>query len=352
MNNDEGKVSLFNSNNDLIDDVEYRSSWGGNTPKSLERISPIGLSNDSTNWATSIDCENSSPTRINSVTSAVPGDYNDLVINEIMFDPFTGEAEWIELFNPGNKTVDINGWMFNESSSFINLADTCNVIINPGDYLVFASDTTIFNRFSYLLNPEPNQKVVISDESFSLSNSGEPLIIFDVFKNLIDSVYYLDSWKNPNLTTSKGTSLERINPLFGSNEKNNWNSCANPSGGTPGMQNSIYTKKLPSNATVTVSPNPFSPDGDGHEDFTIITYKLTVPFAQMRVKVFDIKGRLVRTLENNQLSANEGSIIFNGLNDDGERLRIGIYILYIEAIDDQGGTIDEIKSTVVVAVKL
>ena len=352
LNNDADKVTLFNSNNGLIDEVEYRSSWGGNSPKSLERISPIGLSNDSTNWATSIDCENSSPTRINSVTSATPGDYNDLVINEIMFDPFTGGAEWIELYNPGNKIVDLNGWTFNESSSFLNLADSCNFLVNPGDYVVFASDTTLFNRFSYLLNPEPNQKVVISEGSFSLSNSGEPLIIFDVFKNLIDSVYYLDSWKNPNLTSSKGTSLERINPLFGSNERKNWNSCANPSGGTPGMQNSIYTKKLPSNATVTVSPNPFSPDGDGHEDFTIITYKLTVPFAQMRVKVFDVKGRLVRTLENNQLSANEGSIIFDGLNDNGERLRIGIYILYIEAIDDQGGAIDEIKSTVVVAVKL
>jgi len=352
FNNTEDKIILYNSSNDKIDEVFYNSSWGGSTPNSLERISPIGPSNDSTNWATSIDCEHSSPTRINSFASATPGEYNDLVINEIMFDPFSGEAEWIELYNKSSKAIDLNGWTFNESSSFLNLADTCNFMVNPGDYVVFASDTTIFNRFSYLQNLEPNQKVVISESSFSLSNDGEPLIIFDVFKNLIDSVYYYSNWKNPNLTTSKGTSLERINPQFNSNERENWNSCANPSGGTPGLQNSIYTGKLPSNATVTVSPNPFSPDGDGHEDFTIITYKLTVPFAQMRVKVYDVKGRLVRTLENNQLSGSEGSIIFDGLNDDGERLRIGIYILFIEAIDDQGGTIDEIKSTVVVATRL
>ncbi len=129
-------------------------------------------------------------------------------------------------------------------------------------------------------------------------------------------------------------------------------SCADISGGTPGFLNSIYLKNLPSSSGVTISPNPFSPDGDGFEDFALIKYKLDVPLAQMRVKVFDIKGRMVRTLANNQFTGNEGSIIFNGYGDDDQRLRVGIYILIIEAVDDRGGTVSNVKVPIVVAGKL
>ena len=74
--------------------------------------------------------------------------------------------------------------------------------------------------------------------------------------------------------------------------------------------------------------------------------------AQLRVKVYDVKGRMVRTLLNNRLSGSEGHIIFDGKNDSGEKLRIGIYILFIEAINDIGGTVEQTKTTVVIAAKL
>ena len=65
-----------------------------------------------------------------------------------------------------------------------------------------------------------------------------------------------------------------------------------------------------------------------------------------------MKGRLVRNLINNQVSGAEGTIIFNGYDDGGQRLRIGIYIVYLEAVDGSGGTVDAAKATVVIATKL
>ena len=47
-----------------------------------------------------------------------------------------------------------------------------------------------------------------------------------------------------------------------------------------------------------------------------------------------------------------GSIIFDGLDDDGNPLRIGIYILFIEALNSSSGVIDQMKEVVVVARKL
>ncbi|HQY21908.1 MAG TPA: gliding motility-associated C-terminal domain-containing protein, partial [Ignavibacteria bacterium] len=109
---------------------------------------------------------------------------------------------------------------------------------------------------------------------------------------------------------------------------------------------------IQSESKVNISPNPFSPDGDGHEDFTVINFNLNVKIAQIRVKVYDIKGRIVRTLMDNSISGNNGEIIFNGLDDKEQKLRTGIYILLIEVIDETGGTSDNLKVPLVIATKL
>jgi hypothetical protein len=352
LNNDGDDITIYNSSGSAVDEVYYKSSWGGSTSKnSLERKSSNGVSSDSTNWATSMDCEYSSPTRANSLSNITGYSKNDLSINEIMYDPLTISCEWIEFYNSTNKSLNLKGWRLNVSSSYLNLYDTCEYIISSGQYLVMVADTTIYNRFSDLKNSDPSRKIIFNS-SLSLSNSGAMVKVLDAKNNTIDSVYYSTKWHNTNIPDTKGYSLERINPQFNSNDKSNWNSCTAILGGTPGAKNSIYTTNNVSTNTVSVSPNPFSPDGDGFEDFTIIKYKLKPNIFQLRVKVYDIKGRLVRTLLNNQLSGSEGQIIFDGKNDGGEKLRIGIYILYIEAINDMGGTVDQTKATVVVAAKL
>ncbi len=352
LNDDADVVTVYDYLNNIVDRVSYKSKWGGNNSRnSLERVSPNRPSNDSTNWLTSLDCEHSSPARANSLSNLTSYLKNDLVVNEIMFDPLTSSCEWIEFFNTTSKNMNLSGWKINISSDVCNLFDTCNFIIYPGQYLVLAKDTTVFNRFSGLRIPEPSRKIIYN-ESLSLSNSGEMLRVSDVLNNVIDSVCYSPGWHNSNLPDTKGYSLERINPLLNSNDRNNWNSSTAALGGTPGEKNSIFTVNISSTNSVDVSPNPFSPDGDGFEDFTIIKYKLKQNMAQIRVKVFDVKGRMVRTLLNNRLSGSEGQIIFDGKNDNGEKLRIGIYILFIEAINDIGGTVEQTKTTVVIAAKL
>ncbi len=273
-----------------------------------------------------------------------------LVINEIMYDPFSNQSEWIELLNASGQIINLKSWKYKEASSSVNLSVN-DLFLRPGDYFILAHDSTIYNSFGYLKMQEANRTIKFST-GINLNNSGEGISVTDSVNNVIDAVNYSPGWNNPELTYTKGISLERINPAFNSNDENNWSSSANILGGTPGLQNSIFTKNINSNSAVSVIPNPFSPDGDGLEDFTLIKYKLKVVFAQMRVRVYDIKGRLVRTLSNNQLTSGEGTIIFNGLDDDNRKLRIGIYFLIIEAIDDRGGTINIVKAPVVIAAKL
>jgi len=350
LNNDFDKVIIFNNTSTIVDQVSYRSNWGGSSRNSLERVSASNPSQDSTNWITSLDCEFSTPTRQNSFANIVIGNKGDLLINEIMYDPLTISCEWLELYNNSGKYINLNGWKASVGSSNYNLFADCHFYLKPGAYLILAADTTIYNRFGYLQAVDSSRRIVFSS-SLSLSNSGATIKITDVLKNTIDSVAYSPKWNNSNVSDTKGYSLERITWTLPTIQPSNWSTCANPLGGTPGLKNSIYVQNN-LQTSLSISPNPFSPDGDGFEDFTIIKYKLKANTAQVRVKIYDVKGRVVRSLLNNQFSGSESQIIFDGKNESGEKLRIGIYICYLEAVDDQGGTIESTKATFVVAAKL
>ncbi|MEO8514492.1 MAG: lamin tail domain-containing protein [Ignavibacteria bacterium] len=349
LNNTGDAVLIYKINGAVSDRVDYSPDWGG-TNVSLERIDFNGVSNDSSNWASSIDCEKSTPTRVNSISSAQHYSRNDLIINEIMAAPTSNGSEYIELYNPTSQTINIVGWLFTETGGTQGITDTCSALIKPGMYAVIAADTNIYHDFPYLRTPDSTQKVFISG-SLGLNNDADLTKIADVFRTMIDSVYYSDNWYNPNLPGS-GRSLEKINPSFNGNDGRNWSSCTYPNGGSPGLKNSVYTSNSTKQGEVTISPNPFSPDNDGYEDFTIISYSLQNPVSQVRMKIFDVKGRLIKTLLNNQSSGSTGQIVYNGLDDENRKLRLGIYIVFLEALNDQNGVVESIKTTMVVGAKL
>jgi hypothetical protein len=281
-----------------------------------------------------------------------------LVINEIMYAPFTDQAEWVELYNPTSSSVDLKNWTLSDmrtaSGSQNVFSVTRNRLVVPaGGYAVVSSDSSIYSLFPSLRTPPSNVIVtVLNRSSLSLNNDGDDVIIKDFAGTIIDSLRYSPSWNNPDLSDTRGISLERINPNLSSTDRRNWSSSVERVGGTPGKQNSIFTTALPAQVALSISPNPFSPDGDGLEDFAVISYELKVQVAQIRIKVYDSVGRLVRTLANNEPSGPRGQIIWDGLDDDKRKLRMGIYVIFLEAIDSAGGTVESAKAAAVVAGRL
>ncbi|MCK5088215.1 MAG: gliding motility-associated C-terminal domain-containing protein, partial [Melioribacteraceae bacterium] len=219
----------------------------------------------------------------------------------------------------------------------------------PNEFFILSADSSINLSYPELNNHECI--TILNTQNLGLSNSGESIIITDLWGNVIDSVFYDESWHNKNVTITKNKSLERINPALNSNDGPNWSTSVDDLGATPGLINSIFTKSVSSTSSLSFSPNPFSPDSDGFEDFTLISYNLTEQTAQIRIKIFDDRGRLVRTLVNNKASASSGSVIFDGLDDNGNPLRIGMYIVFLEALNSNNGTVEVLKDVVVVARK-
>jgi hypothetical protein len=175
-------------------------------------------------------------------------------------------------------------------------------------------------------------------------------VVRDPSGRTIDSVAYLPAWHNPGVIDATGRSLERIQPLFSSNDRRNWNTCVEKSGGTPGRVNSIFTRSFPADSRLSCSPNPFSPDNDGREDYTVIHYELPLQSGIMNLKIYDSKGRQVRKLSNNELCGPHGDVVWDGRNDEGRTARIGIYIALLEAINEQG--VLSAKTVIVLAGRL
>ncbi len=111
------------------------------------------------------------------------------------------------------------------------------------------------------------------------------------------------------------------------------------------------TTNAVSSSAISISPNPFSPDGDGYEDFCIIRYNLSMMTSTINIRIYDIKGRLIRTLSNGELVGTQGDIIWNGLDDNKRRARIGVYVVYLEATDRSTGRVERAKVVAVVAAK-
>jgi hypothetical protein len=155
------------------------------------------------------------------------------------------------------------------------------------------------------------------------------------------------------LVSSKGVSLERIDYNRSTQDASNWHSASQSVGfGTPAYRNSQYSENTSNNhREISVEPEVFSPDNDGFQDVVNITFKSDVPGNTGSITIFDDRGRAVRSLVKNELWGNTGTYSWDGITDDRDKARIGIYVILVEVFDLNGNT-HSYKKTCVVGAKL
>ncbi|HEX9654938.1 MAG TPA: lamin tail domain-containing protein [bacterium] len=265
-----------------------------------------------------------------------------LAINEIMYSPLSNRAEWTEVFNPGSEAVDLNGWRISDSDTVAANVISAEILVPPAGYFVFAQDSSLLSIF----NPPPGSFLILKPWP-SLNNDFDSIVLFDLVGSQIDRVDYSSDWGG-----DTGISLEKVNPQLSANDSSSWSSCVAALGGTPGGQNSIFSDVLVSETTIAITPNPFSPDGDGRDDFAIISLQLPLTTAVINVKIYDVRGRLIRFLANNESSGSHKIIVWDGKDDNGLAARLGIYVVYLQALNAQAGQIKSGKQTLVLANKL
>jgi Lamin Tail Domain/CHU_C Type IX secretion signal domain len=299
------------------------------------------------------DCKNNTIGSINKVKVGLPTDAaaGEWIINEILFNPRSNAFDFVELYNNSNKIFDASKlYIANRNStgviSSIKPLSIAPFYIFPGDYIVETDDADNL-AMQYLVKNPDNVLPISSPPSFS--DDEGTVVALNFQGNIVDEVKYKDDWHFKLIDDAEGVSLERIDPDGPSQKETNWHSAASTAGyATPTYKNSQYKLVNTINATVSISPKVFSPDNDGRDDIATIQYAVTEAGYIANVTIFDAAGRPVRNLVRNGTLGLNGYWNWDGLDDKGNKLAIGTYILYTEIFNLQGKK-ERFKNVVVLA---
>ncbi|MEL6821962.1 MAG: lamin tail domain-containing protein [Calditrichota bacterium] len=261
-----------------------------------------------------------------------------LVINEIMAAPRSGEGEWIELANAGTEVFDLSTILFTDGK------DTCSVIENlmllPGEFRILSNEVEVIAEYTI-----PEERFSLCEGFPLINNDFDRLEIIGKGGWIYEAVPFDDSWYGRDV--ENGVSLEKYNPRFNGKMKESWNASIHPEGHSAGKPNSVFVDVLPEASRLTVQPNPFSPDGDGREDFCLFRYQLPERVSNVALRLFDLRGRQIAVLAEGETSASEGEMLWNGKSDVTGKVPSGIYICLFEARGLSTGRFFKEKTTIV-----
>ncbi|MCB0640110.1 MAG: lamin tail domain-containing protein, partial [Phaeodactylibacter sp.] len=162
----------------------------------------------------------------------------DVLINEIMASPPDGSVpgtlpagvEYVELYNRSTKTLNLEGWTFSDAGTPQELPA---FDLAPGGLVILCDDSDVSELSPY--------GEVLGLSSFpALNNAGDDLSLVTAEGLLVHQVNYTDDWYRDAVKEDGGWSLELINPFAPCEGAFNWIASNDLSGGTPGIENSVY----------------------------------------------------------------------------------------------------------------
>ena len=163
-------------------------------------------------------------------TTNTPGTNNstivigDVVINELMYDPISGndDDQYLELYNQGTNTINLADWQFTSGIAFT----FPSVTMAPNTYLVVAKNmTNLFAKYANL-----NTGNTVGNYSGRLSHNGElvvlcmPQTLYTNTPILVaeDQVAYGTGGRWGEWSAGGGSSLELIDPHANHRLASNW----------------------------------------------------------------------------------------------------------------------------------
>jgi len=164
----------------------------------------------------------------------------------------------------------------------------------------------------------------------------------------VTNITAIENYMIGNWDETAGHSITRVPDTTGvpedTNEKDNFTIMSSQSKGKG------YEESLSSSRTIEVFQSPFSPYGDGTYSQAKIVYNVPDNTSKL-IYIFDVQGKIVKKLLDDTAGSGSGVIVWDGKDEDGDIVPVGVYIVYIEATDTSTGEVTRAKDLVVVGRK-
>lgn len=158
----------------------------------------------------------------------------ELLFSELMVDPTPSlgvlpQAEYIELFNAGDRSLRLEGVAVASGGAPRLLGD---YTLPPGQYVLLCAAEAAAPLAAF--GP------VIALERFpTLTNAGDEVLLLGSEGDTLDWLRYGADWYGTAEKADGGWALERRSAVFPSGCRHNWSAALDPQGGTPGAPNSV-----------------------------------------------------------------------------------------------------------------
>jgi len=305
------------------------------------------------------DCIGNEADTVRTASFALPElpEPGDVVINEVLFNPESGGSDFVEIYNRSEKILNAGDLILanrDDNQRFDQVRPVAeDFLIFPNSYLVLTEDPQdILQRYN-----TTQADFLVETDLPAYANEEGTVVLYradPVAEVILDELTYSEDWHFALLDDVDGVSLERIDPEQATQSSSNWQSAAASVGfASPTVQNSQFVQvTTPAQDNFFTIPNTtFSPDGDGFEDVLLIQYQFDNTGYAATTRIFDVAGRLLHTLTQNELLPQDGFLKWDGLATDGTRARTGIYIVWVEYFTPEGD-VRKFQETVVLARRL
>ena len=262
---------------------------------------------------------------------------SDIIINELLPEPFVDGSEYIELYNRSEQELSLKDVCISTRKSDGSLntrypLEAYPQTLQAGDYLLLTKSIEGVENFYSL----PASLNWLECKLPVLSNTGSTVVLYrEEGEIIIDEVSYSPKWHAPTVKNKKGVALERKDPDKDSQNADNWTSAASSAGfGTPGLENSQYLNGETETDSEEIDDPIYQPTGTFQ-----IPYRLNQSGYMARGWIFDLSGRKVALIADNTSLGTQGYLEWNGKGRDGSPVNTGIYIIYLELWHPGGNVI-------------
>ncbi|MEM7107284.1 MAG: lamin tail domain-containing protein, partial [Bacteroidota bacterium] len=279
----------------------------------------------------------------------------DLILNEILFDPYPNGADFVEVYNASEKHINLKKWSLgnidpngnNLFSLNVNMITPDNLVLPPDSYLAFTTQDNLRDFYSSI----DEDRIFLVESLPSMPNNEGSISLINSDSMLMEAFAYSDDFHFDLLADKEGVSLERISSSQPADQSSNWRSAASKAGfATPGIRNSQNVDDAAMPSRISIEPKVIVPDGSGQNDFAAIHYRFDQTGMVANVRIYDVKGREILVLADNETLGAQGFYIWDGLDSNGLKARTGYYIVYFEVFDSSGN-VSNYKEKVVVGTR-
>jgi hypothetical protein len=278
----------------------------------------------------------------------------ELILNEVLLDPKSGDPKFVEIHNPTAKYLSLENWALssiNEAGALqqLRLVGVEGDKIAPESYVALTVDPERL-RLSYPQSAAGDFLQLASLPSMPIGAG--VLLLLSPQRMVADSLPYRSDWHHPLLRSTKGVSLERVSAVFPAYIPSTWQSASSSQDyATPGRKNSTALSVEPASELITLFPLVFDPGGSTGPSQVSIRYSLEQNGWVGSFTIYSAAGREVKVLGQNQILGTYGIFSWTGTDDAGTRVSPGYYIL-VAQLFDLTGRIRVVKKTLVVGIPL